>query len=290
MYNIFLGVVCAVTGNTLISISFTLLKLAHNRESERGISAYKQKHWYGGMALMAPGEVLNLVGFGLAPTLLISPLGSTGIMTSALFAKLFLNEAFLPIGYIGIFLTCCGGACIALSMPENEAENPFLVMQHNISSSEFTIYASVIVSVAMMLAPSKRLLPITLVLAIYGALCSLACRAVATGVAFISTTSLYIACVGVALVFILLQCITFQRALSSHPLTLVVPLHYSMQQAVLTMGSAFLYDGTRNIQATLFVAGILFSIFGCGCVCRGRSTKGSFIKQLREIVIVTQQP
>lgn len=287
MYSIPIGVLCALLGNTIISASFTLLKLAHNKHRDEGVSAYKQKTWLLGMLFMAPGELLNLVGFGFAPTLLISPLGSSGLVTSAIFAKMFLKETLLRIGYVGIFITSCGGVAIALSMPETEAASPFLVMQQNISSPEFTAYVAIIVSIAMILAPSSRLLPLTAVLAIYGALCSLACRAVATGVEYIGVTYIYILCVVIALVFIILQCVTFQRALSSHPLTMIIPLHFSMQQTVLTVGSALLYDGTRYINVALFVVGILCSIVGCTCICRGRSENNNknFITELAEIII-----
>lgn len=52
MYSIALGAALALMGNTVISASFTLIKLAHMRFGDQYMRC---RWWWFGMMLMAPG-------------------------------------------------------------------------------------------------------------------------------------------------------------------------------------------------------------------------------------------
>jgi len=63
-----IGIVLALSGNVLISVSLNTQKYAHNQNEARGAgkqSYLKLKLWWAGMTLMAVGEVGMGVSIGV---------------------------------------------------------------------------------------------------------------------------------------------------------------------------------------------------------------------------------
>lgn len=281
MYSIGLGIACALLGNTIISASFTLLKRAHNEN----VPYTKSKQWWAGMLLMAPGELLNLVAFAFAPVTLVSPLGSSGIVTTALFAAWFLGEKFERRGYAGIAAVTSGGTLISLSMPPSETMDTLLLLQQNISGA-FSLYVAVTVSFMIAFAFYASLYSNVYMLGVCGMICSLSCRAVASLVSEHPTHPLFFGAAFYAIFTIALQCIQFQKALESFSLTQVVPMHYAglyvchvvsmvgdpflVMQLLIAVGGALLFEDMANAKIELFVVGLLLCIAGAFVTAKAR--------------------
>lgn len=281
MYSLTLGIACALLGNTIISASFTLLKRAHNEN----VPYTKSKQWWAGMVLMGPGECLNLVAFAFAPVTLVSPLGSSGIVTTALFAAWFLGEKFQKKGYAGIAAVAGGGTLISMSMPPHEVADTLSLLHQNISGA-FSLYVAVTVSFMIAFAFSSSLSSVVYMLGVCGMICSLSCRAVASLVSEHPTHPLFFAAAFYAVFSIVLQCIQFQKALESFSLTQVVPMHYAgvwvyrvastnadtvaVMQLLVAVGGGLLFEDINNAKVDLFVIGLLLCIVGAFVTAKAR--------------------
>ena len=70
-----IGIVLALSGNVLISVSLNTQKYAHNKNEERGagkLSYLKLKLWWVGMILMAIGETGNFLAYAYAPATIVA--------------------------------------------------------------------------------------------------------------------------------------------------------------------------------------------------------------------------
>ena len=72
---LWIGCVCSVLGNFLISVSFQLQRSVHTNNS-RGIHYTKFPQWWAGFFCMGFGELGNFLAYGMAPASLVSPLGA----------------------------------------------------------------------------------------------------------------------------------------------------------------------------------------------------------------------
>lgn len=155
-----------------------------------------------------------------------SPLGSSGIVTTALFAAWFLGEKFQKKGYTGVAAVAAGGTLISLSMPPNEVADTLSLLQQNVAGA-FSLFVAVTVSIMITVSFSSSLYSNVYMLGVCGMICSLSCRAVASLVSTHPTHPLFFTACFYAVFTITLQCIQFQKALESFSLTQVVPMHYA---------------------------------------------------------------
>ncbi|KAM5211999.1 NIPA-like protein 2 isoform 1-T1 [Hipposideros larvatus] len=93
------GVLLAILGNLVISISLNIQKYSHLQlaHQEYPKPFFKSVLWWGGIVLMAMGETGNFAAYGFAPITLIAPLGCMSVtgMTLA-FAGTYLLVNFAP--------------------------------------------------------------------------------------------------------------------------------------------------------------------------------------------------
>ncbi|XP_077873013.1 NIPA-like protein 2 isoform X2 [Ictidomys tridecemlineatus] len=93
------GVLLAILGNLVISISLNIQKYSHLQlaQQEHPRPYFKSVLWWVGIFLMAVGETGNFAAYGLAPITLIAPLGCMSVagMTFA-FAGTYLLVNFAP--------------------------------------------------------------------------------------------------------------------------------------------------------------------------------------------------
>jgi hypothetical protein len=216
----------------------------------------------------------------------------TGIVTSALFARWYLHEKFDVGGYIGILWSVVGGVCIAVSMPRNEHETAMELLQKNVGGA-FSVFAIATVTLALVLSFRQKhgLFSVVYVLGTFGCMCSLASRAVASGVDSSLNNVLYYAVFMIMVLAIVAQCITFQRALAHHPLIRIAPLHYSAMQIMLAAGASLLYDDLTYATHALFWPGLVFSAVGCVAVSNARhveTTRDGFT-QLKDITLTFKE-
>ncbi|XP_041104682.1 NIPA-like protein 2 isoform X3 [Polyodon spathula] len=89
-----LGIVIAIAGNFLISISLNLQKYTHVRLSQQNDPEpyYKSVLWWSAITLMGIGELGNFAAYGFAPAMLVAPLGCVSVIASAVISVAFLKE------------------------------------------------------------------------------------------------------------------------------------------------------------------------------------------------------
>ncbi|XP_034867498.1 NIPA-like protein 2 isoform X5 [Mirounga leonina] len=79
-----LGVLLAILGNLVMSISLNIQKYSHVQlaHQEHPRPYFKSMLWWAGAALMAVGEMGNFAAYGFAPITLIAPLGCVSVTGS----------------------------------------------------------------------------------------------------------------------------------------------------------------------------------------------------------------
>nr|XP_036851495.1 NIPA-like protein 2 isoform X8 [Manis javanica] len=97
------GVLLAILGNLVISISLNIQKYSHLRlvHQEHQRPFFRSVLWWGGILLMAVGETGNFAAYGFAPITLIAPLScmsvtdfrNTSFLHSPVFSQKKRNEA-----------------------------------------------------------------------------------------------------------------------------------------------------------------------------------------------------
>ncbi|XP_053251550.1 NIPA-like protein 2 isoform X2 [Podarcis raffonei] len=94
-----LGVLLAIAGNILISISLNLQKYCHLRLMRQGSQKpfYRSKLWWFGIILMGAGEIGNFAAYGFASVMLVAPLGNVAVIGGTVtMAGTFLVVTFAP--------------------------------------------------------------------------------------------------------------------------------------------------------------------------------------------------
>ncbi|EDM16415.1 similar to RIKEN cDNA 9330161F08 (predicted), isoform CRA_b [Rattus norvegicus] len=88
------GVLLAILGNLVISISLNIQKYSHLHlaQKEHPKPYFKSVLWLSGVLLMAIGETGNFAAYGVAPITLIAPLGCVSVTGSAVISVIFLKE------------------------------------------------------------------------------------------------------------------------------------------------------------------------------------------------------
>jgi hypothetical protein len=169
----FVGVIIACIGNALIGVSFPVMKLAHNRNSE-ALPYYKLRLWWVANLLMVLGEIGNLAAYTLARPALISPLGAVSVVVNGPASWIILQE---PLGWRGCLgaLFCILGGVGIVHVTAGQADNGAFVtveqFQDMASSKPFMLYLTFIlaISVALMLSKKKHFLVYLLICSFLGA-------------------------------------------------------------------------------------------------------------------------
>ena len=120
-----IGVVLALSGNVLISVSLNTQKYAHNQNEMRGaakLSYLKLKLWWIGLALMAVGETGNFLAYAYAPATVVAPLGAVSVVSNCFLASWFLKEHIGMRNIIGVCLAIVGSVIIVLYAPSSDRQ------------------------------------------------------------------------------------------------------------------------------------------------------------------------
>mmetsp|Transcript_90276 Transcript_90276/g.146022 ORF Transcript_90276/g.146022 Transcript_90276/m.146022 type:complete len:494 (-) Transcript_90276:323-1804(-) len=110
------GVIACVIGNTLVSLSFNLQRLAHRNNTAK-IPYTKLKGWWLGIVCMFVGEIGNFLAYGMAPAALVSPLGAITVISNAVLSKVMLNEPMPRQKAVGVLAALVGAVLIATNAP-----------------------------------------------------------------------------------------------------------------------------------------------------------------------------
>lgn len=149
------GIVLAIAGNLVISISLNVQKHVHNLneakpESERR-SFTSNPMWWLGLSGTVAGEVGNFLAFGFAGADIVTPLGAVGVVSNAVIACVFLGELFRIRDALGVLLTCLGTVLIVIKAPASERDMSVELFMTYVSNPIFECYICAVVVVAVAL-------------------------------------------------------------------------------------------------------------------------------------------
>ncbi|XP_075438769.1 NIPA-like protein 2 isoform X2 [Ascaphus truei] len=142
MENQLFGVLLAILGSFLISISLNLQKYTHLRIAFRrdNLPYYKSKVWWCGILLMGIGELGNFAAYGFAPATLIAPLGCVSVIGSAAISVVFLKETLRASDLLGGTLAITGTYLLVTFSPNISQEITAVKVQTYVISWKFLIY------------------------------------------------------------------------------------------------------------------------------------------------------
>ena len=154
----FVGVLIACIGNALIGVSFPVMKLAHNRNSE-SLPYFKLRLWWIANLLMILGEIGNLAAYTLARPALISPLGAVSVVVNGPASWIILQEPLGLRGCLGALFCILGGVGIVHVTAGQADDGAFVTVeqfQAMASTRPFMLYLTFIVAISAALMMSKR--------------------------------------------------------------------------------------------------------------------------------------
>ena len=152
-----IGIICALSGNLLISTALALQKHVHNITKASARDAEQNLLFYIAIGGLIFGEVGNFAAFGFASPSVVSPLGAVSVIANVAFASLLLGEPLYLSSVAGICLTVGGSVIVVLCSPpslESFVVSSFLSM---LTATASLIYFCVVaVLVAFLVAMSGR--------------------------------------------------------------------------------------------------------------------------------------
>ncbi|XP_069780815.1 magnesium transporter NIPA3-like isoform X2 [Narcine bancroftii] len=136
-YNLYIGLILAISSSFFIGVSFILKKKGLLRLAEKGITraghggyAYlKEWLWWGGLLSMGIGEAANFTAYAFAPATLVTPLGALSVLISTVLASYTLHEQLNILGKLGCMLCIVGSTVIVIHAPEEEGIHSLDQMQ-----------------------------------------------------------------------------------------------------------------------------------------------------------------
>ena len=184
-----IGIVLALSGNVLISVSLNTQKYAHNKNEERGagkLSYLKLKLWWIGMILMAIGETGNFLAYAYAPATIVAPLGAVSVISNCFLAHFVLREHIGVRNLLGVFLAIFGSVIIVLYAPSSDQQLTMDLLVQYMSETSFLALVSLIVVAVLVLfslrdTVKKRYVVVyTLICSLTGALTVMCIKGVST--------------------------------------------------------------------------------------------------------------
>jgi len=240
------GASVAVAGNFLISVSYVLQRHAHLRGGKGG-RVYRSWQWALGLVCMGPGELGNAYALSRAPPRLVAGLGCFTVMFNVLLACKFLGEAFTRRIAVGASLCVAAGLMFVVSSTTVPTFGSVEQLMEQLRQTPFLVYIFVVLSASLFGLLVTWFVPVVFVMGAYGLVCILT-TACATRLlqlygwqpnSVASSAQLWLC--AVAAVFIALQAILFQRAVSRFTLNRFIPAHYAAYNTLSATGATLLF-------------------------------------------------
>ncbi|KAI5302821.1 hypothetical protein KEM56_000325, partial [Ascosphaera pollenicola] len=307
------GIILAVSSGLLIGSSFVLKKVGllranvkYNEEAGEGYGYLKNFYWWGGMTLMALGELCNFVAYAFVDAILVTPMGALSVVVTTILSAIFLKERLSFVGKVGCVNCIIGSVVIAMNAPQQSSVSNIEEMQHFVIAPGFLSYAGVIIVgcafLALWAGPryGKRSM------FVYLSICSLI-----GGLSVVATQGLGAAIVAqiqgreqfkhwflyVLLVFVVItlatEIIYLNKALNIYNAALVTPTYYVIFTSATIVTSAVLFKGFKGspISITTVVMGFLQICSGVVLLQLSKSAKDvpdtavfkGDLNQLREV-------
>ncbi|XP_062841978.1 NIPA-like protein 2 [Trichomycterus rosablanca] len=136
-----LGILIAICGNLLISISLNTQKYTHIQQSQESTKSYYKNHlWWCGILLMGIGELGNFAAYGFAPASLIAPLGCVSVIASAVISVVFLKETLRASDVLGGALALTGTFLLVNFAPHSAPHVTANMVERCLISWQFLAY------------------------------------------------------------------------------------------------------------------------------------------------------
>ncbi|KAM5192269.1 magnesium transporter NIPA3 [Mantella aurantiaca] len=166
-YNLYIGLILAVSSSIFIGSSFImkkkgLLRLAEKgvtRAGQGGFSYLKEWLWWAGLLSMGAGEAANFAAYAFAPATLVTPLGALSVLICAVLSSYFLNEKLNIHGKLGCLLCILGSTMMVIHAPQEEEVTSLDDLEIKLKDPAFITFATVSVVTSLILiivvAPKK---------------------------------------------------------------------------------------------------------------------------------------
>ncbi|EDL37829.1 mCG12045, isoform CRA_b [Mus musculus] len=161
-YNLYVGLVLAISSSVFIGSSFILKKKGLLQLADKGITR-----------AVGAGEAANFAAYAFAPATLVTPLGALSVLISAILSSYFLNERLNIHGKIGCILSVLGSTVMVIHAPQEGEVTSLHEMEMKLRDPGFVSFAVIISVISLVLilivAPKKGQTNIL----VYIAICSL---------------------------------------------------------------------------------------------------------------------
>nr|XP_020462385.1 NIPA-like protein 2 [Monopterus albus] len=281
-----LGIIIAICGNVLISISLNIQKYAHVRQSQRGSKPYYTSVlWWCGVVLMGIGELGNFAAYGFAPASLIAPLGCVSVIASAVISVVFLKETVWASDIVGGSLAITGTYLLVTFAPHNTTHITAQLVQYYAISWHFLLYLlieTVVFCILLYLYKRRNVKHIVVVMLLVALLASLTVISVKAVSGMITETikgqlQLIYPIFYIMLVIMVVSC-AFQikflnQAMKMFDATEVVPINFVFFTASAIVAGIVFYqefEGLALLNIFMFSFGCLLSFLGVFLIARRR--------------------
>lgn len=152
------GVTLALVSSIFIGASFIIKKKGLIAAGQTGLRASAGGHsyllqplWWFGMLTMIGGEFANLTAYAYAPAIVVTPLGASTIIISALLANCFLGETMHSCGVFACALTVLGSGILVSYAPSEAPISSVEEIWQLATQPQFLCYCAFVVALALVL-------------------------------------------------------------------------------------------------------------------------------------------
>ncbi|XP_067391980.1 NIPA-like protein 2 [Emydura macquarii macquarii] len=282
-----LGVLLAITGNFLISISLNIQKYAHLRLACQANQRpyYASKLWWCGIIIMGLGELGNVAAYGFAPATLIAPLGCVSVIGSAFISVLFLKETMRTADILGGTLTIAGTYLLVTFAPNVTQEITATKIENYLVSWQFLIYVILEMIIFCILLyfykrkDVKHIVVLLMMVALLASLTIISVKAVAGMITFSAKGKMQLTYpVFYTMLIIMVTSCIFQvkflnQAMQLYNATVVVPINFVFFTTSAIIAGVIFYQeflGAAVLNVFMFLFGCLISFLGVFVITRNR--------------------
>ena len=185
------GIYLALCSSIFIGASFIIKKKGlmvasqsgATRAGAGGYSYLLQPLWWVGMCTMIGGEAANFAAYAYAPAIVVTPLGASTIIISAILANCFLGETLHECGILACCLAIIGSLVLLSHAPAEAPLESVEEIWKLATQPQFLAYAACVILVSVLLmyryAPQygrTHLLIYVLICSLIGSLSVVSCK------------------------------------------------------------------------------------------------------------------
>ncbi|XP_072459528.1 NIPA-like protein 2 isoform X1 [Notamacropus eugenii] len=284
------GVLLAVTGNLIISISLNIQKYSHLKVAHQGNQKpfFRSVLWWCGSLLMAVGETGNFAAYGLAPITLIAPLGCMSVAGSAVMSVTFLKENLRSSDLLGVALAFAGTCILVAFAPNLTQDITAGKVQYYFVGWQFLAYVILeilIFCILLYFYKRKNMKHIVILLTLVALLASLTVISVKAVSSMIIlsvkgkmqlTYPIFYIMFTIMMASCIFQVKFLNQAMQLYNTTTVVPLNYIFFTISAIIAGIIFYQeflGAALLSAFMYILGCLLSFFGVVLVTRNRENE-----------------